>query len=216
MAERQHARPQVEAPGVVHRDKAELRERVQAAARGGTRNPRAMAHLRNRHPPPLVGQREQNGEPASERGDEIGVVIESRDRVRGDRVGGGERERGGGQRPLLGVVDLDLAQCRAAFHHEDLAIHVRARAPGEPPEPFPAERAEAYRKLGRNADFLGAVRPLSRYTPLTPFGAEPYRYGKSAPGACDCARGEPHATRKRDGRSGDQEGHYRRTAAGAR
>ena len=103
VAERQHARAQVEAARVVGRDEAQLRQRVQAAPRRGARNPGPMADLRDRHPPPLVRQREQHRQTARQRGHEVGIVAVIRDRVREQRVGIGQRGAAPRWRSVAGV-----------------------------------------------------------------------------------------------------------------
>ena len=79
MAERQHARSQVEPARVVGRDEAELRQRVQAASRRRARNTRPMADLRDRHPALLVRKGQHHGESSRQRRDKIGVVAKLRD-----------------------------------------------------------------------------------------------------------------------------------------
>ncbi len=97
MGERQHARAQVEPAGLVHGDEAQRGQRVQAAPRRGAGDAGAVAHLRDRHAPLLVGQREQHREPAGQRGDEVGIVAVTGDGVGHQRVRVGERRRRGGR-----------------------------------------------------------------------------------------------------------------------
>ena len=127
MAERQHARPQVEPPRVVGRDEAELRQRVQAAPRRRARNARPMADLRDRHPALLVREGQHHGQSPCQRGDEIGVVAELRDGL------GDELRRIGRPRRRRQIGDLDEWFHRLKdigfARHGVLSITPRNRAP---------------------------------------------------------------------------------------
>jgi hypothetical protein len=101
MAERQHARPQVEPPRVVGRDEAELRQRMQAAPRRRARNPVRWLTCAIDIRRFLVRERQHHGQSPGQRGDEIGVVAKLRDGLGYEfrRIGGlatrtGARHRG--------------------------------------------------------------------------------------------------------------------------
>ena len=132
----QHPRAQIEPPRLVGGDEAQRRQRVQAAPCRGARNARAVADLRDRHAPLLVGERQQHREPARQGGDEIGIIAMTGDGIGQQRVRVGQRCRrlGRGGRKRLqhlrlvvddGVgwheasdsVDRNMAGDRSPSHH---------------------------------------------------------------------------------------------------